>query len=127
MKKYQVSVSLSRLLRRPRGVVADVDAVHETCKKGLDKGVVDGGIGIVGFEAALGRVSRREIAVHKHMVPGLVAIGPRLVGLVPALIRQADQVEFDNDPAVMVAFVLNKVAGGKTTATVRCQHPVCKC
>ena len=89
--------------------------------------MVEGGNGIVGFEAALGRVSRRGIAVHKHTVPGLVAIGLRLVGLVPALIRLADQVEFDNDPAVMLAFVLNKVAGGKTTATVRCRRPVCKC
>ena len=79
MKKYQVSVFLGRLLGWPRGIVADVDAVRETCKKDLDKGVVDGDRGIVGFEAALGRVSRRGIAVHKHTVPGLVAIGLRLV------------------------------------------------
>jgi len=43
------------------------------------------------------------------MVPRLVAIGPRLVGLVAMLIRLADQDEIDNHTTVMVAFVPNQI------------------
>ena len=64
----------------------------------------------VGIEPASGSISGAAGTVNENMIPGLFAIGLSLVGLMPFVAGLAHGVEINDQPAIAVPLVSDKLA-----------------
>ena len=68
---------------------------------------------LIGSKAALRRIGYRARFMNEHVIPGLVLVGPGVVGLVPILVSLALGIMRYHDAPIMITHMTNQIARSK--------------